>query len=137
MKDDVAEELLGRIMGWDEPEMASFGPTLQALAAYKYDEYGTFRPGERFLESLARWLSQFASQDERRLAIGFVLNRLIFVSDSELEHAIELVYRDVVRPLVRDQVSKALGISRYRLAELVAAREFRRVSTAALGHGPL
>lgn len=125
MKDDVAKELLGRIMEWDEPQLAQHGATLQALARYKYDEYGTFRPGEHFLEALARWLPQFATANERRAAVDFVLRELVFISDAELEHAIELVYRDVVRPLVRHQVADARGIARHRLRQLTEAPEFR------------
>lgn len=111
VKDDLAEELLGKIMGWQGPDLATYGPALQALAEYKYDEYGTFRPGEHFLESLARWLAQFASIEERRTAFDFVMKRLVFISDAEIEHAIELVYRDIVRPLVRAQVAAARGLA--------------------------
>src|SRR5258706_11391336 len=104
MKDDLAEELLGKVMHWQAQDLVEHGPALQALAHYKYDEYGTFRPGEHFLESLARWLWQFETLDERRTAFEFVMKRLVFVSDAEIEHAIELVYLDVVRPVVRTQV---------------------------------
>jgi hypothetical protein len=84
-----------------------------------------FRPGERFLESLARWLFQFRTLDERRIAIEFVIKRLIFVSVAELDHIIELVYRDVIRPLVRHHVSTATGISPYAVKTLTAHPQFR------------
>lgn len=125
MKDDLAEDLLGKVMEWQGPQLAEFGPQLQALADYKYDEYGTFRPGEHFLESLGRWLWQFETLEERRTAFDFVMKRLVFVSDAEIEHAIELVYRDIVRPLVRDQVAKALGIPRHRVRKLTTDPLFK------------
>jgi hypothetical protein len=118
MKDDLAEELLGKIMGWEGPDLAIYGPALQALADYKYDEYGTFRPGEHFLESLARWLWQFATIEERRTAFDFVMQRLVFISDAEMEHAIELVYRDIVRPLVRAQVATARDLAPHLVRRL-------------------
>lgn len=125
MRDELARRLLGRIMAWDAAQLAEHGAALQTLALCKYDEYGMFRPGERFLESLARWLLQFGTPEERRTAIKFVLERLIFVSVAELDHIIELVYRDVVRPLVRHHVSATTGISRYAVKALTDDPRFR------------
>jgi len=125
VKTELAERLLGSIMEWDAAQLAEHGAALQTLARCKYDEYGMFRPGERFLESLARWLSQFGTLDERRTAIEFVLKRLVFVSVAELDHIIELVYRDIIRPLVRRQVSAATGISPYAVKALTAHTRFR------------
>lgn len=118
MKADLAEDLLGKVMGWEGPELAEHGPALQALAQYKYDEYGTFRPGEHFLESLARWLWQFETIAERRTAFEFVMKRLVFISDAEIEHAIELVYTDIVRPLIRARVAVALELPPHRIRRL-------------------
>jgi hypothetical protein len=125
MKDDLAEELLGKIMGWQGPELANYGPALQALAEYKYDEYGTFRPGEHFLESLARWLAQLATLEERRTAFEFVMKRLVFISDAEIEHAIELVYRDIVRPLVRGRVAATRQLAPHLVRKLTADPLFK------------
>ncbi len=112
-------------MEWNAAQLAEYGGPLQILARYKYDEYGMFRPGERFLESLARWLFQFKTLDERRTAIEFVLKRLIFVSRAEIDHVIELVYRDVIRPLVRHRVSASTGISYYAVRSLTTHPQFR------------
>lgn len=125
MKEDLAEDLLGKIMEWDGPLLAEFGPQLQALARYKYDEYGTFRPGEHFLESLGRWLWQLKTLDERKTALDFVLKRLVFISDAEIEHAIELVYRDVVRPLIRSHVAHALGLQKHLVRRLTGDPLFK------------
>ena len=43
----------------------------------------SFSPGRRFIESLALWLRQFETKEERRLAYDFVRERLIFISNAE------------------------------------------------------
>jgi hypothetical protein len=72
MRDILAERLLARVMEWGIEDVARERPDLQALAAFKYDEYQQFSPGMRFLESLAVWLNQFESREERELAYDFV-----------------------------------------------------------------
>jgi hypothetical protein len=73
MKDQLAERLLAEVMGWKNPEQyIEHGLPLQSLAAYKYDEYQQFSPGMRFIESLALWLDQFETVDQRRIALAFV-----------------------------------------------------------------
>lgn len=52
MKDALAERLLAAVMNWKEEDVARERPDLQAMAAYKYDEYRQFSPGMRFVESL-------------------------------------------------------------------------------------
>src|ERR1700735_962707 len=98
MRDELAERLLASIMGWKASQVAEVGSELQMLATYKYDRYGGFRPGEKFLESLARWICQFNTDADREQALQFVRHKLVFVSSSELGHIIELVYPDVLRP---------------------------------------
>jgi hypothetical protein len=40
MKDQLAEKLLAKVMGWKSPEnFVEHGLPLQAMATYKYDEY--------------------------------------------------------------------------------------------------
>jgi len=64
------------------------------MATHKWDEYGNFRPGVKFFESLAAWLYQFDSDVDRATALDFVLERLVFLSDAEMTHLIELIYPD-------------------------------------------
>jgi hypothetical protein len=49
MRDELAERLLAAVMHWEEEQVVEVGGQLQALARHKYDRYGGFRPGERFL----------------------------------------------------------------------------------------
>jgi hypothetical protein len=129
VNDELAEELLSTIMGWDQEQLAEHGQNLQALAQVKYDEYEGFGPGERFLESLARFLYQFDSIEQRRLAVNFVLNQVVFVSKAELDHLIGLVYPDIVRPLIRERVASEIGIPPPHVKSItrhVAFRELQR-----------
>jgi hypothetical protein len=68
MRDELAEALLAKVMNWSDEEKARERPVLQDLARYKYDEYQQYAPGRRFIESLALWLRQFETIDERRTA---------------------------------------------------------------------
>ena len=55
------------------------------LSVIKYDEYGNFGPGAKFVESLAGWLQQFPEK-RRQLALDFVLDELVFISETEMSH---------------------------------------------------
>ncbi len=65
MRDELAEALLAKVMGWTDEEKALERPILQDLARYKYDEYQQYAPGRRFIESLALWLRQFETKDAK------------------------------------------------------------------------
>ena len=71
MKDALAERLLAEAMEWSQEDVARERPILQAMAEYKYDEYQQFFPGMRFVESLALWISQFRSTEEKEIAYEF------------------------------------------------------------------
>ena len=118
MKSDLAEELLNHLMRWDRAEFQEKVRCLLALATYKFDEYGNFRPGDKFFESLAAWLDQL-EPDERAGALDFVLERLIFISDAEMNHLIELVYPDHIELVLRDRVAASLSCSAYEVARIV------------------
>jgi hypothetical protein len=125
MKDDLAELLLAKVMEWTPENVASERPVVQAMAAYKYDEYGQFSPGMRFVESLALWLNQF-SLEERQAAYNFVKKRLIFCSIAEMAHLVSLAYPDVIRPIILNRVAKLRpDISKLKVSKLAASNEFK------------
>ena len=126
MHRDLAERLLSQILGWRPEEKAAERGLLEAFAAYKYDEYQQFAPGRRFLESLALWLRQFKSPDERRTAYEFVKTRLVFISDAEMNHLVELAYPTFVRPHLITQTAAATGIESHRAKAITASSEYRR-----------
>jgi hypothetical protein len=125
MKDELAARLLARVMEWDDPQFREHGDAFQRLARHKYDEYEGFSPGEKFLESLASWLWQLDNLEERRYAASFVRERLIFISRAELDHVIELVYPDVIRPLLRARAGADLRIPTYQVRRITESSEFR------------
>src|SRR5260370_4777780 len=110
MKDQLVEELLAKVMGWQNPQdFVEHGLPLQAIAAYKYDEYQQFSPGMRFIESLALWLGQFETIEQRRTAPKFVRDRLVFISSAELNHLVSISYPHHIPPFL---LSKAPPESR-------------------------
>jgi hypothetical protein len=124
VKDGLAEKLLAHVMQWGAEEVAAERPYLQAMAAYKYDEYQQFSPGMRFVESLARWLNQF-QREERRVAFNFVKSQLLFISTAEMNHLAESAYPDHVRPLLLRRAAETANINRYHVARVASSSEFR------------
>jgi hypothetical protein len=124
LKSSLAQELFTAVMGSDYPDFPEKLRSLEALAAYKWDDYENFRPGVKFFESLAAWLDQFADPAERATALEFVLTRLVFVSDAEMTHLIELVYPDHIEPVLLDLAAAETGISRYSVRDLVEHHAF-------------
>lgn len=124
MKDRLAEELLVKVLQWTREEIAQERPLVQALAAYKYDEYLQFSAGTRFIESMALWLSQFNTAAERRTAYEFIKNQLVFVSEPELRHLVEIAYPDHIRPSLIER-SAGIGNDRYRPNAVASRADFR------------
>ncbi|MEM8620265.1 MAG: hypothetical protein AAGF73_11125 [Actinomycetota bacterium] len=131
MKDDLARRALANTLGWNAFDVATRGAELQALAALKYDEYEGYWPGEGFLEHLVSWLGQMDDADRRR-AIEFVRNELVFISRAELDHLIETVYPDHVRPLLIQRAADKLGLPSWRVREITTSRAFHEVQRKTL-----
>ena len=125
MRDTLAERLLAEVMQWNPEDLAKELPYLQALASIKYDEYQQFSPGMRFLESLAMWLDQFEKKDERDTAYLFVRSQLVFISNEELFHLVNIAYPDKVRPYLINQVAERLAIPDIKIRKIVTSREFK------------
>lgn len=111
MNDQNAQQLLAKVMKWSESEVVlEHIPRLQLLADLKYDHYQRFSPGQRFIENLALWLQQF-KQDHREAALHFVLNKLVFLSDAEISHLVQIAYPDVIVPERINHVAGEIGVS--------------------------
>lgn len=124
MKEVLAERLLAEVMGWSPPEIAQERPILQAMAAYKYDEYQQFAPGMRFVESLAQWLEQFVDLAERAIAYEFVKSQLVFISAAEMNHLVTISYPDYIRPLLLQNVATREGMNPYHATHIGKSRAF-------------
>ncbi len=124
MRDTLAERLLAEVMGWTPEDVARERPSLQAMAAYKYDEYQQFYPGMRFVESLALWLRQFTTEEERRIAYDFVRKRLVFCSSAEMAHLVSMAYPDHIRPLLLRRAAHLAGIPEKFILRVANSIEF-------------
>ena len=125
MQRDLAETLLARIMDWDDSTKASERARLELFAAYKYDQYQKFAPGRRFLESLALWLRQFKKGYERQVAYEFVRNRLVFISNEEMNSLVDLAFPTIVRPFLLRDAAKETGISEFRSKAIADSLSYR------------
>lgn len=138
LKTSLANQLLGRLVDLDEAAEADLVPKLTTMAELKWDTYEGFRAGQRFMESLARWLQGF-DQATRKRWLEFLLDRLVFISAAEVDHLIAVAYPDVIRPAILERVAAASGIARHRKAQLVRTPAFkveqRRILVFALSDG--
>lgn len=135
MRDALAERLLANVMQWTPADVAEQRPKLQALAAFKYDEYQQFSPGMRFVESLALWLQQFDTLDERKTAYEFVLGRLVFLSHAEMAHFAAIAYPDVIRPAFIEQAAKDSTLPPFRVSQILGTEAFKRLQGSSLFFG--
>ena len=125
MRDLLAERLLAEIMEWGPEDVVRERPILEALATLKYDGYQQFRPGTRFIESLARWLAQFGTIEERKTAYGFVRQRLVFLSESEMSHLISMAFPDLIRMELLRIAAHAAQEPECRVRRLSASLEYK------------
>ncbi len=124
MRDELAGRLLDQLLTWTSEEQAVWMADLRRLATHKYDDYEGFVAGERFFESLVRWLRQFDTPEKRRILITFIRKELIFISSQEMHHAIACVYPDFIRRELILRVADELGVSRYQVKRIVASNDF-------------
>jgi len=102
MKGELALRVLSDIMGWDDERATEERRWLSLMSRLKYDGYQDFLAGVRFIESLATWLQQFESIEEREQAYAFVRDVLVYIGPAEMLRLVELFYPAVVeRRLVR------------------------------------
>ena len=132
MQQELAERLLARIMDWDDETKAAERAQLERLAAYKYDQYQQFAPGRRYVESLALWLRQFEGKQEREVAYAFVRDRLVFVSNEEMNSLVELAFPTIIRPVLLQDAAIAMGVTPHRCKEVVRAKVYRSLQRRTL-----
>jgi len=132
MKDQNAQQLLARVMEWQDPEIVSrYVPSLQLMADYKYDHYQRFGPGKRFVESLALWLNQF-QKDDRASALDLVSERLVYFSEPELSHLVETAYPDLIVQERMQLVADEQDIPAYRLGAIRRHPRFQELQLKSL-----
>jgi hypothetical protein len=125
LKDELAEALLARVMGWDPQKVAEERAVLQDMARYKYDEYQQFAPGQRFIESLALWLRQFPAGDARTVAYEFIRRRLIYLSTAEMDQLVGLSFPTLIRPWLMGMVAGATGIPNHKVRAIEVSEPYK------------
>lgn len=101
-------------MGWDDIEATQEYGWLRLMASVKYDGYSDFAAGAGFLEALVDWLHQFQPSD-RKIAYGFVKERLVYISSAEMQRVIEAFLPEVVTPYLRRCVAQETGIEAHEV----------------------
>ena len=126
MHEKPASEILMRTMGWSREDVTEHLADLQALSSYGYDEYQQFRPGMRFIESLASWLNQLP-QGKRQAAFRFVKERLLYVTRDQMRQIVSVIYGEHIVPVLLGQVSRESKpkIPRWRVSRLFRSKEFK------------
>jgi hypothetical protein len=111
---DLGLRILSEIMAWPDERAREEFAWLRLMARLKYDGYGDFLAGVRFIESLATWLQQFAP-GERETAYRFVREGLVYIGPAEMQRLVELFYPRIVQKQLLQTVSARLGIPKYRV----------------------
>lgn len=127
MKHALADELFAAVMrlGPEKTdELVRQIRPLRHMSDYKFDSYGGYGAGIKFLETLSIWLDQF-DERERDIAIDFIQNDLIFLSDREIQHSLALAYPDMVRPDLIRRAAAEIGVDPWRVATVLESLEFR------------
>ena len=133
MKSDVAHALLYKLTGsLLNEEFASTSKYFQTMAKYKYDGYKQFSPGMRFIERLALWLNQFDEHTDRKAALDFVKDNLIYISGPELDLLIASCFPDFINPILIKKIADNKNIPQYRIKEIVNAVEYRTLRRQSL-----
>ena len=125
MNSTLSGQLLSKVMGWSDEELAHELPWLQFMASMKYDSYDQFMPGNRFLASLVQWMTQFDSVEDRQLVYDFLKKNLIFISSTQITYLIKLLYTTKIRQDLIKRVADELKISPYLVRRIEETKEFK------------
>lgn len=109
MRNDLAKKLLAATLELNPADIERYCKTFDDLAELKFDSYQQYTPSNRFAENFSLWITQFQTIDERKIALDFVLKKLIFISPSEMLHLINSVYPDLIEPIL---IKQALTIQK-------------------------
>ena len=127
MNENLAGKLLTSVLQWGPSTIRYERPILSSFASFKYDDYQPFFPGMRYIESLALWLNQFKSLDERKAAYNFVRNQLIYISLDEMEHLIEMAYPDCIKKILMQRVATQINLNEWELTKIISSIEFEKM----------
>lgn len=109
-------------MKWDAPTLASERATLEFMGSMKYDAYDRYMPGMRFMSSLVQWLNDIEEGD-RDKAYKFIKDKLVFISSTQMNYLVDLLYDSKIRPILLDMATVEMRMPSYkRSSKLVRSR---------------
>lgn len=98
MKYELAESILKSTMDhWDTLKMAEETKDIQIISEIKYDDYQQFTHGMRYVESLALWMRQFSTKEDKERAYSFLKQQLIYISEEEMRQLVSYSFPTVMR----------------------------------------
>lgn len=112
MNSNLANQLLASIMNWDAQTLASERAALEFMGSMKYDAYDRYMPGMRFMSSLVQWLNDI-NEEDREVAFKFIKNRLVFISSTQMNYLVDLLYDSKIRPALLDMATTETGMASY------------------------
>ena len=131
MNSNLSHRLLASIMNWNAEKLASERAVLEFMGSMKFDDYDRFMPGIRFMSSLVQWLNRL-DQEDRNEAFEFVKEKLVFISSTQMNYLVDLLYDTNIRPLLLDRATKAVGKPTYMRSNREVLKKFDIVKRSSL-----
>ncbi|MES2972364.1 MAG: hypothetical protein V4757_02090 [Pseudomonadota bacterium] len=135
MKAILAKRLVADLMKWDDERATQEFAWLELMVDYKFDHYQGYSAGHRFYIHLLRWFSQFKSVPDRECAYALLRKRLIYVSQREMHHLVNLSW-PMIAGHMRSAIARRLTVPVYQVTQLAEARrqlEVMRTRTLYVG----
>ena len=131
MNSNLANQLLASIMKWDAPTLASERAALEFMGSMKYDAYDRYMPGMRFMSSLVQWLNDIEEED-RDEAYKFIKEKLVFISSTQMNYLVDLLYDSKIRPILLDMATTETDMPSYKRSSQVVRNRFEIEKRSAL-----
>lgn len=135
MRNDIAQAFLMKVLQLsDELAFDKNRRYFQNMAKYKYDGYQQFAPGMRFIERFALWLNQF-EVDDRKLIFDFIQNKLVFISNEEMNLLVASCFPDMIKQILVQTVATELSIPNYNISKITSSIEYKTLLKQSLFFG--
>lgn len=107
MKDELAQAILKNEMRcWNLAESSREILNIQVISDIKYDDYQQYTQGMRYIESIALWLRQFDTIEDKKAAYDFVNKKLIFISEEEMRQLVMYAFPLKMKPFLIEKTKK-------------------------------
>lgn len=131
MNSNLANQLLASIMKWEAQTLASERAALEFMGSMKYDAYDRYMPGMRFMSSLVQWLNDIEEED-RDEAYKFIKEKLVFISSTQMNYLVDLLYESKIRPILLDMATTETDMPSYKRSSQVVRNRFEIEKRSAL-----